>query len=431
MLMFSLLLDSDEAYRHRWSERFIHILVDEYQDVNDLQARVIDQLSSFHGKVFAIGDHAQAIYGFRGANVDHFRGFSTRFKDAQVHQLTTNFRSTSNIVKGAELLLKDEAIYSDRDVVPVREDGLPIYLVGSPNKEVEATFIAAEVSRLLNEGLSPSEISVLVRLKSQASVLETAFREREIPVRIKAGRRLCDRPHVKSALGLIRLAFDPNDEDALYNVAVQTNGFGSVLAKGVAAVFGRNDAGALTPHQLRKMEWFKANVLDPFNTKPASAHLLWRVWCAQQAIDPMQRVDPVTADLEQLGALWMQYESYGSLHNALLLGVGTEDGDSGLRSSVTLMSIHQSKGLEWNTVFVPGLNEGTLPIFGSKDAQEMLSEERRLLYVACTRARERLYLSCQATTDVEFSQFNGYQSRFLRHAFYRGPHLFHGIWVGE
>ena len=95
------------------------------------------------------------------------------------------------------------------------------------------------------------------------------------------------------------------------------------------------------------------------------------------------------------------------------------------------MSIHQSKGLEWHTVFVPGLNEGTLPIFGSKDLHETLSEERRLLYVACTRARERLYLSCQAQSEEEFSQFNGFQSRFLRQAFYRGPHLFNGVWVNE
>ena len=145
----------------------------------------------------------------------------------------------------------------------------------------------------------------------------------------------------------------------------------------------------------------------------------------------MDLIDEVATDLDQLGALWTQYDSYGALHNALLLGMGTEHGDSVLEPSVTLMSIHQSKGLEWDTVFVPGLNEGTLPIFGSKDAHDTLSEERRLLYVACTRARERLYLSCQAATDVEFSQFNGYQSRFLRHAFYRGPHLFNGIWVGE
>ena len=431
MFMFSLLLDSDDAYRQRWSERFIHILVDEYQDVNDLQARLIDQLSSYHGKVFAIGDHAQAIYGFRGANVEHFRRFCTRFKNAEVHQLTTNFRSTSNIVNAAELLLKEESIYTDRAVVPAREDGCPIYLVGSPNKEIEATFIAAEISRLIDEGLCPSEISVLVRLKAQAGALEIAIRERQLPVRLKLGRRLCDRSHVKIALSLIRLAFEPSDEGAIRDVALQTKGFGPTLADGVIASLSRDDTHGLTPHQLSKIEWFKTKIFDVLATQPASAQLLWQLWCLLKGLDPMERIDEIAADLEHVGALWTQYGSYGAFHNALVLGTSSDHDDAVLEPSVTLMSIHQSKGLEWDTVFVPGLNEGTLPIFGSNDTQDTLSEERRLLYVACTRARERLYLSCQAATDVEFSQFNGYQSRFLRHAFYRGPHLFNGIWIGE
>jgi len=236
---------------------------------------------------------------------------------------------------------------------------------------------------------------------------------------------------VKTALSLIRLAFDPNDEEALRDVALQTKGFGPALADKVVAIFHRDDPNSLTPRQLSKIDWFKTTVLDGLTTAPLSGQQLWQLWCIHQGFDPTQRIDEVVADFQYLVALWAQYDSYRPLHNALLLGTNAEHEETVLEPSVTLMSIHQSKGLEWDTVFVPGLNEGTLPIFGSNGTHDTLSEERRLLYVACTRARERLYLSCQATTDVEFSQFDGYQSRFLRHAFHRGPHLFNGIWVGE
>ena len=108
-----------------------------------------------------------------------------------------------------------------------------------------------------------------------------------------------------------------------------------------------------------------------------------------------------------------------------------ETAEGSVQSSVTLMSIHQSKGLEWDTVWVPGLNEGTLPIFGAWNDTDTMAEERRLLYVACTRAREQLYLCCHASSTAEFSHFGGQQSRFLRQAFDQGSHLFNGVWVDE
>ena len=139
-----MLLEEDRQFREFWSERFVYVCVDEYQDVNDLQAKMLKCLTSHHRNLLAIGDRAQAIYGFRGANVNHFDNFSAQFSGASTFQLTHNFRSTATIVKAAELLFKDAADFGMRSVEAVRGDGVPIQLVGCINAESEARFIARE-----------------------------------------------------------------------------------------------------------------------------------------------------------------------------------------------------------------------------------------------------------------------------------------------
>ena len=431
IFMFSMLLENNDAYRQRWSERFIHLLVDEYQDINDIQARLIALLSTHHGNVFAIGDHAQAIYGFRGANITHFGSFSSQYESAEIRQLTTNFRSTANIVKAAELMLKGDDMFREREVVSSREDGEQVALVGSPNKNTEAVFIATEAARLIQMGMPANQMCILVRLKKQATALQEAFERFHLPLELRFGSRMTDLPHVQQALGLIQLSLNASDADALWSVLRQTRGITPDMAEryrsqeSLHALLKGCDDGA------RALEWVFEKVIDPIISTPPSPDLLRHSWCAQQGIQPSSSLGRVGRDLDYLGQLWSQEPSYSAIYNEVAMRSEPETAEGSVQTSVTLMSIHQSKGLEWDTVWVPGLNEGTLPIFGAWNDTDTMAEERRLLYVACTRAREQLYLCCHASSTAEFSHFGGQQSRFLRQAFDQGPHLFNGVWVDE
>ena len=214
LFFFTLLLETDDEYRRRLAERYVHVLVDEYQDVNDLQAQMVQLLSSFHRRVFAIGDHAQSIYGFRGANIRHFRQFLNTYPKGQIGHLGLNFRSNQVIVRLAESLLKQDRHYADRSVRSARELGERVALVGSPNSEVEAEFIASEISRLTRDGLPPSEISILVRLKSQAPQIELMLKMKGVPVNVKVGGSFLERSHVKDVLACLRLINEPAHEES-------------------------------------------------------------------------------------------------------------------------------------------------------------------------------------------------------------------------
>jgi DNA helicase II / ATP-dependent DNA helicase PcrA len=429
LFMFTFLLETEVQYRQRFSERFVHVLVDEYQDVNDLQARMIALLSSHHGRIFAIGDHAQSIYGFRGANVRHFRSFVQAYPGAQIRHLHTNYRSTQTIVQAAETLLRQDQYFAGRSVQSAREVGEPIALVGCETVESEAGFIASEIEDLMSRGVAPSQIAVLVRLKHQAQQIELMLKARGVPLNVKVGRSFMDRPHVKGALALIRLTQEPNHAPSWLHLFGYVKGFGPVLsARACQFVLGETDTVG-SSDQSRRARRFEQSVLEGLERFKKRPEDLFKVWSGLTAIDDADCSDEVDQDLSGLARLWVTQTHFTGLTDELNFMNGIDELGEVESERVTLLSIHQSKGLEWHSVFVPGVNEGTVPVFSAARHKDGLEEERRLLYVAATRARDRLYICCKAESADSLSQLGTHKSRFVEVLLQDDPSLFEGVWV--
>ena len=429
LFMFTFLLETEVQYRHRFSERFVHVLVDEYQDVNDLQARMIALLSSHHGRIFAIGDHAQSIYGFRGANIRHFRSFAQAYPGAQMRQLHTNYRSTQIIVQAAERLLRQDQYFAGRSVQSAREVGEPIALVGCETMESEAGFIASEIEALILRGVPPSEIAILVRLKHQAQQIELILKTRGVPLNVKVGRSFMERPHVKGALALIRLSQEPNHAPSWVHLLSYVKGFGPVLStRACKFILGETDTVG-TSDQSRRAKHFEQTVLEGIELFKHNPGELFKVWSGLTAFDDEGRIHEVEQDLSGLARLWATQSNFTGLTDQLNFMNGMDELGEAQSQRVTLLSIHQSKGLEWHSVFVPGVNEGTVPVFGAARHEDGLEEERRLLYVAATRARDRLYICCKAESADSLSQLGTHKSRFVEVLLQDDPSLFEGVWV--
>lgn len=429
LFMFTFLLETDEPYRIRFSERFVHVLVDEYQDVNDLQARMIALLSSHHGRIFAIGDHAQSIYGFRGANIGHFRSFVDAYPDAQIRHLHVNYRSTQMIVQAAETLLRQDQHFTGRSVESARDTGEPVVLVGCQTVESEAGFIASEIDGLIQRGVPASEIAVLVRLKHQAQQIELMIKARGIPINVKVGRSFMERHHVKGALALIQLTQEPNHEPSWLYLLGYVKGFGPVLSERACHfLLGKTDTVG-SADQSRRARQFEKAVLEGLEVITHTPEDLFKAWSVLAAFDGEACRYEVEQDLVGLARLWALQRNVTGLTDQLNFMNGIDEIGDGEQSRVTLLSIHQSKGLEWNSVFVPGVNEGTLPIFGAARHEDGLEEERRLLYVAATRARDRLYICCKAESVDSLSQLGTQKSRFIETLLQDDPSLFEGVWV--
>ena len=420
----AMLLDEDPQFREFWSERFVYVCVDEYQDVNDLQARMLQSLTSHHRNLLAIGDRAQAIYGFRGANVNHFDNFSAQFSDASIFHLTHNFRSTATIVQAAELLFHDASDFRMRSVEAVRGDGLPIQLVGCTDAEAEARFIAREFKTLEQMGHPWNEMAVLVRLNRQVEQVARILGQNHIPVRTNQ----VDEPQLSyeenMILGLLALSeHRANYEHVLQALhglfgvasALQLNGLfhDRFQCVGFAEV-----ASILTGHQHQL--WIQIQQRLCGDRISAEANLLQILMVAGLV---------VTESIERAIAQWSQGRSEREIRQFLIASQTVAAASR--NRSVTVSSIHRAKGLEWDHVYVAGLSEGILPFIASMHTSDELEEERRLMYVACTRARERLYLSSYANSGEEFSALAGNQSRFLRSLFYRSPGLFEGVWISD
>ena len=420
----AILLEEDHEFRDFWSERFVYVCVDEYQDVNDLQAKMLQSLTSHHRNLLAIGDRAQAIYGFRGANVNHFDNFSAQFSGASIFHLTHNFRSTATIVRAAELLFQDASDFGTRSIEAVRGEGVPIQLVGSIDAESEARFIAREFRSLEQAGHSWEEMAVLVRLIRQVEQVAWILHQNHIPVRTNQ----LDEPQLSKEENMILGLLALSEHQANYEHVRQVfqGLFGVVSSTQLNGVF--NDrfrcvgfaevASILTGCQHQLLSQIQSRLCgDKLNFEAEFLQIL------------MVSGVPVTDQSRRVVAQWCQGRSEREIKQFLLASHTITEASQ--HHSVTVSSIHRAKGLEWDHVYVAGLSEGILPFFAAMNSSDELEEERRLMYVACTRARERLYLSSYAESGEEFSSLTGKQSRFLRSLFYRSPGLFEGVWISD
>jgi len=407
LLNWLLLLSRFPRARQELRDRFSHILVDEYQDTNRLQADIVDGMLGSQRNVMVVGDDAQSIYAFRGADFENILGFPGRHPDCTVFRLETNYRSVPSILRLANASIEHNQHQFEKVLRPARTGaGKPQEIV-TPTPEDQARYVADHLLELREEGFELEDMAVLYRNHSHSLELQVELTRRNIPFRVRSGLRFFEHRHVKDVLAHLRFIDNPRDEIAFARLVKLRDGFGPRLA---ARVWG-HIAGAEPVRRLQRLEPQSlalpnqatsslADLKDlvtelatpSFLGQPGEAirrvvEVFYRDWARGHLENAGSRLD----DLEQLALYADSYPDVGTFlaEVTLLNDLSGEDAVAGPPDEmVTLSTVHQAKGIEWRAVFVIWLAEGRFPSFRAEDEEE----ERRLFYVAATRARDRLLL---------------------------------------
>jgi DNA helicase-2/ATP-dependent DNA helicase PcrA len=403
LVMWRVLLDPERDTGRKLTAALDHVLVDEYQDTTPIQARIAEDLAET-ACLFVVGDDAQSIYGFRGARFDNILEFPTR-APTEVHRLVTSYRSAPAVMAVARAALEQNPLQFPKPLVSARPDGAPVELLVAEDERDEARDIARRIRALADHGNAPFEDqAILVRRHRDADPIELARVEAGIPHRLRGERRFADRPHVAATLAYLRLLARPDDVFAWRRVLALWPGIGPVTVQRLGAAL--LEAPAPSPAaRLRAPSVLTA-------APPRARSSLTRLSRVLQALEPLEGAgsilralldlddgrgpiltlgeDPaaVAADLERLRTL----DDRDPREAIEALGLGEAEQTEG-PPGVTVGTIHAAKGLEWPVVFVPGLVDGRFPAAAALRETDGEAEERRLFYVAVTRAMDRLVLS--------------------------------------
>ena len=440
------LLARHEVLREHYRARFRHILVDEFQDTNRLQYAWLCQLAGPETAVFAVGDDDQSVYRFRGAEPGNMREFEQDFARGRVIRLEQNYRSHGNILAAANALIAHNQARLGKNLWTAEEGGEPLRLYEAGSDAEEARFITEEVAALVADGVRPSDMAVLYRSNAQSRVLEHALFHAGIAYRVYGGLRFFERQEIKHALAYLRLLANPADDGALLRVinvpargigarsleALQeaAAGRGTGLWQAACAHAPAGKAGAAIGAFVRLVESLRESlaglplaeqveaVLDASglrihyqNEKDGAERLenLEELVNAAAAFVFEEGLDPQEPAPGTAVSPWPALDAF--LAHASL-EAGDHQAGAG-QEALQLMTAHSAKGLEFHAVFVSGLEEGLFPHENSLDEPDGLEEERRLMYVALTRARRRLYLSFAQARMLHGQTRYGIASRFL------------------
>src|SRR6266536_4881407 len=415
------LLAGNEGFREHYRRRFSHLLVDEFQDTNVLQYKWLRLLSGPHTAVFAVGDDDQAIYAFRGANVanmQHFeRDFATALAPVTLIKLERNYRSHGNILDTANALIKHNQTRLGKNLWTSEGKGEPVRGFAAPSDNDEAGFVVEVAKGLAADGVALSEIAVLYRSNAQSRVLEHALFNAALPYRVYGGMRFFERAEIKHALAYLRLLASPDDDGAFLRVvnfpprgvgartleALQdrARSMGTSLWQTAHATTVGGKAGASVAAFVRLVEAMRKATAD-LPLPEAVEHVneaSGLIAHYKTEKDGQDRLDNLAVDAPiATGAPGEDPGETGAVDplTAFLSHAALEAGETQAaegRPALQLMTVHAAKGLEFHTVFVTGLEEGLFPHENSLSEYNGVEEERRLAYVAITRARRRLYLT--------------------------------------
>ncbi len=422
--LLRLFREHDEL-RQWYSSRFLHILVDEYQDTNLIQSEMVDLLGATHRNLMVVGDDAQSIYSFRGARIENILGFPERYPDCRIFRLTTNYRSSPEILELSNASIAHNERQFEKNLKAVRPSGEKPMVVELQDLFEQASFVASRIIELSDEGLGLNSIAVLYRSHYQSMELQLELQRRGIPFEVRSGLRFFEQAHIKDILAYLKVMHNPYDELSWKRILKMLPGVGNVTATKIWNEISATDSPldalravkrGLSKRALESYRVFVSLMEDvksvDYRNHPADAiaYFLERAYegyLYNTYPNASQRYD----DILQLIRYAERYSSDSSstydalellLSDLALESIGfSEEETPEDNQFVVLSSVHQAKGLEWKVVFVIGLNEGRFP---SKKAlhSEGEEEERRLFYVACTRAMEELYL-CYTLTDDGYS----------------------------
>jgi len=413
------LLQRNEPLRRHYQERFRYILVDEFQDTNKLQYAWLQLLAGGGAKVFAVGDDDQSIYAFRGAEVGNMRDFEREYAGDNIIRLEQNYRSHGNILAAANALIKNNRERLGKNLWTDAGEGEPIRCFEGYSDLDEARFVVEEIRELVRDGISPTQIALLYRSNAQSRVLENELFTKNVPYKVYGGLRFFERQEIKHALAYLRLLGNPDDDTAFLRVVnFPTRGIGarslenlqatahqmnSSLYNAAASLTGK--AGQTVGAFIRLVEQLRVET-EGLPLPEVVEHVIEKSGLAQhyrtekEGQDRLENLD----ELINAAATFVDDEGAigegGALVSFLTLAsleAGEHQAGEG-QEAVQLMSVHAAKGLEFDVVFITGLEQGLFPHENSvNQGREGLEEERRLMYVAVTRARQRLYLTCAQT----------------------------------
>ncbi len=443
LLLTVRLFENHAEVRQRWQERFSHLLIDEFQDTNRVQYRLVQLLLGGEANLCVVGDDDQSIYRWRGAEVDNILGFDHDFSNVKIIRLEQNYRSTRTILQAAGGVVGHNLERRDKELWTDNPTGDPIHIEASPDDLDEANFVASEVTRLQNRGIGLRDIAVFYRTNAQSRAIEQALTNNKIKYVMFGGVKFYSRLEVKDALSYLRVLVNPNDSLAARRIInVPARGIGNTTVERIAA-FETESVGFLAAcrlaleHQALKGAAAKrvATFLAMIDDFTARLERLPHPQLMAELIDasgygPLLREEAegaLTSDgrqeakgrLENLEQLLTGMEEHaaggGSVHDYLeqVALITDLDNHDATQQRVTLMTLHSAKGLEFPVVFMTGMEEGLFPHSRSGEMGEDLAEERRLCYVGMTRAMQKLYLSHARRRRVYGTyQFNP-PSRFL------------------
>lgn len=415
-LLLGLLRNHPEV-RARLAGQFHYILVDEYQDTNRLQAEIVELLAAERRNLLVVGDDAQSIYSFRGADIGNILEFPKRFPRTRVFKLETNYRSTQPILDVANAVIEHNRKQYQKRLIHIREGKQPPSLVPAASPKQEAEFVAQMMLQLRDEGIPLRSMAVLFRASHQSQALEFELTRRDIPYEYRGGVRFFERAHIKDVIAHLKILANPTDEVAWLRILNLQVGIGSQTA---GTIYDQVKAASNLPHILASLEpdlppraqhgWrtlqrsFRSLLKEDFAGQPSRLiELLAAGEYRDYLMNEYPNAEDRLEDLEQLALFAERYDVLDTFLAEVSLQEAFGNVEAGAAEkddeAVILSTIHQAKGLEWDVVFLIHLVEPGFPNTKALTEENGLEEERRLFYVAVTRAMTHLYLCYPLAAD--------------------------------
>ncbi len=425
-----------------YQNKFKYIMVDEYQDTNHIQYLLVKMLAQAHRNLCVVGDEDQSIYSWRGADIKNILDFEQDFPEAKVIKLEENYRSTNNIVQAATAVIKNNQQRKDKTLFTNNHAGDQIEVHEERNEYDEARFVAKTIQAMISEGEgSYQDYAVFYRTNSQSRVLEEQLRTSSIPYRLVGGVRFYERMEIKDVLGYLKISLNPADDMAAKRIInVPTRGIGKTTVEKIETLAFENQITFLngiqkaidtkifnagTTSKLRRFldliyeleDYSKSYKLNDFYHLVLEKTEYLKALKAEDTTEAEARIDNLEEFDNAIAQFMKERGEEASLQTFLEEMALVSDADQLNQelNSVTLMTLHISKGLEFPYVFIVGVEENLFPsLRGDDDAQEDIEEERRLAYVGMTRARKKLFLTYARTRKIWGQDQSNPQSRFIK-----------------
>jgi len=414
------LLESHADVCSSLAQRFVYVLVDEYQDTNKVQARLIELLCSHHHNVLVVGDDAQSIYSFRAAEIKNILSFPDRYADTKLFRLETNYRSTPEVLSLANAVIAQNVDQYQKNLRTHHASFEKPNLIPASDNRQEAQYVAEQILKLREQGMPLKNIAVLFRAAHHSQALEMELSRRDVPYEYRGGMKFFERSHVKDVVAYLRLVSNPRDVMAWIRVLSHQPGIGAVganriaqevqktetleqaLVMGSSLCTGRAEAGwrGCVGILSRMLKVHQA----PTDLINAVASSSYRDYLEAEYPNFLDRLE----DIEQFAIFAAVYTDLSQFLQEVTLkddyAVSREEGMY-QEEKMVLSTIHQAKGLEWDAVFIINLSDGAFPHPRALDEDGGIEEERRLFYVAVTRSRKYLFLTYPMTSGFDAIEF--------------------------